>query len=244
MTNTVSVPPALLRRLWIGLAAAVLSLALTTIQGFFREGYDTWHQAISALSLGPGGWLQRLNLVAFGVIALTTVSPWRRVLGGARGGTAYPVLTALVGASFIGLGIIPQDPAPGYDPEGLALPAPTPLGLAHMAIAGIAALSSVIGFFVMAVRLALDPAWRGWTLYSCVAAVIVIGCVIVFGIWSTQAHGFAGTFERGAMLVPILWMFAFLRRLQGGAPFMVPPAPLHGRILVHERTAASDAPGV
>ena len=221
MTNTVPVPPALLRRLWIGLAAGVLSLALTTIQGFFREGFDPWHQTICALTLGPGGWLQMLNMVAFGAVVLTTVSPWRRVLAGARGGTTYPVITALFGASFIGVGIILPDPTPGYDPQGLALHA-TPLGVAHIAIAGIATLSSVIGLFVMGARLARDPAWRKWTLYSWVAAVIAIACVTVFCIWSTQPRGFAGTFERGATLVPILWMFAFLSRLHNGAPLMVP----------------------
>ena len=221
MTKTVPVPPALLRRLWIGLAASGLSLALTIIQGFFREGFDAWHQPICALSLGPGGWLQMLNMVVFGAVVLTTVAPWRRVLAGARGGTIYPVLTALVGASFIGVGIIPPDPAPGYDPEGLALQAPTALGVAHIAIAGITTLCTAIGFFVMGARLSRDPAWPRWTLYSWVAAFIAIGCITVFSIWSMQPRGFAGTFERVATLVPILWMFAFLSRLHNGAPLMI-----------------------
>ena len=131
------------------------------------------------------------------------------------------MLTALVGVSFIAAGMIPQDPAPGYDPDNLALQAPTARGLAHLAVAGVAALSSVAGLFVMAARLARNPAWRGWALYSCVAAVAVIGCVAVFGVWSVKPSGYAGTFERGAMVVPMLWMFAFLRRLSGGAPLMV-----------------------
>jgi hypothetical protein len=140
----VPVPRPLLRRLWIGLAGGALSFVLTELQGAFREGFDSWHQAVSALSLGPGGWLQMINLIAFGVVILTTVGPWRQVLAGARGATAYPVLTALVGA-----------------------------------------------------------------------------CVTVYGVWSIRPSGFAGTFERAAMLAPMVWMFAFLRRLQLGAPLMV-----------------------
>jgi GrpB-like predicted nucleotidyltransferase (UPF0157 family)/hypothetical membrane protein len=199
----------------------VLSLALTTIQGAFREGFDPWQQAVSALSLGPRGWLQSINLIAFGIFVLSTVSPWRKILAGARGGTAYPAFTALVGAGFIGVGIFPQDPAPGYDPQGLALHSPTPYGIAHLAIAGVAALSSVIGLFVIAARLARDPAWPRWALYSCATALVVIGCVAVYGVWSTKPSGFAGTFERGAIVAPMLWMFAFLRRLRRGAPLMV-----------------------
>ena len=71
---TLPVPPSLLRRLWIALAAGALSLVITTIQGAIREGFDPWHQAVSALSLGPGGWMQMLNLVVFGAVVLTTVS--------------------------------------------------------------------------------------------------------------------------------------------------------------------------
>ena len=103
-----------------------------------------------------------LNLIGFGAAVLTTVPTWRCVLARGRGETVYPLLTAFVGASFVAVGLIAQDPAPGYDPAGLALQAPTPLGLAHFAIAGIAALSSVVGLFVMAARLAGDPDWRRW----------------------------------------------------------------------------------
>jgi hypothetical protein len=215
-----TVPSALRRRLWAGLIAGALSFALTTIQGIYREGFDPWQQAVSALSLGPHGWLQMINLVAFGAIVLTTVLPWKRVLSGARGETIYPICTALIGAGFIGVGIIRQDPAPGYDPQGLGLLGPTIPGLVHITIAGIAALSSVIGLLVMGARLAGDPAWRGWALYSRLAAVLVIGCIVVYGVWSVKPTGFAGTFERAAMIVPMLWMFAFLRRLSDGAPLM------------------------
>jgi hypothetical protein len=203
------------------MVASAISLALSIIQGAYRQEFDPWHQAVSALSLGPGGWLQMINLTAFGLVILSTVSPWQRILAGARGGTAYPLLTALVGISFIGVGLLPQDPAPGYDPAGLRLTAPTPTGLAHLAIAGIAVLSSVIALFVMAARLAGQPAWRGWSLYSSVTALVVISCVAVYAVWSIQPAGFAGTFERIAILAPMVWMFAFLLRLRRGAPLMV-----------------------
>ena len=38
------------------------------IEGFTRPGYDAWQQPISALSLGPGGWVQQVNFVVFGVL--------------------------------------------------------------------------------------------------------------------------------------------------------------------------------
>lgn len=215
------VPPLLLRRPTFALAVGVASFFLTTLQGCYRPGFDPWHQAVSALSLGPGGWLQMINLTTFGLVLLTTVRAWERILRGAPGGRSYPLLTALVGFGFIGVGLIPQDPAPGYNPEGVLSVAPTPLGLAHLAIAGVAALSSVVGLFVMARRLSRDPLWRHWPLYSSLTALTVVVCITVYGIWSVRPTGFAGTFERAAILAPMLWMFAFLRRLHRGTPLMV-----------------------
>jgi hypothetical protein len=220
VTDTVPVPPRLRRRLWIGLAGGVTSLAVTSVQGLVRRDFDPWHQAISALSLGPGGWLQVLNLVAFGIVVLTTVAPWRTILAGGRGAAAFPALTALVGIGFVGVGLIRQDPAPGYDPDRLLLAAPSPLGLAHLAIAGVAALSSVAGLFVIAARFAGDPDWSRWSLYSCGTALFMVACVAVYGVWSVQPTGFAGTFERAALVAPLVWLYCFLRRLQRGVPFM------------------------
>ena len=217
---TVSVPRALIDRLSIGLVACAVSLAITTIQGVYREGFDPWHQAMSALSLGPGGWVQKINLIVFGAVLLTTVPAWRTILAGARGGTAYPILTGILGLSFIGVGLFQQDPAPGYNPEKLALQSPTASGIAHLAIAGVGALASVIGFLVMAARLSKDPAWPGWTFYSCLTALLIVGCIAVYGFWSVRPAGFAGTFERAAMLAPMMWMFLFVRRLYQGAPLM------------------------
>src|SRR5688572_15954052 len=111
--DTARVPPALLRLLWIAVAAAILFLGLTTVQGALRPGFDSWHQAVSALSLGPGGWLQMINLVAFGAVIAGTAPAWRRLLAGGRGARSYPILTAVIGVSFIVVGLVKQDPAPG-----------------------------------------------------------------------------------------------------------------------------------
>ena len=195
-------------------------LGLTTVQGLIRPGFDSWHQAVSALSLGPGGWLQMVNLVAFGAAIASTTPAWRRLLAGGRGSASYPILTAAIGISFVVVGLVKQDPAPGYDPEGLGLEVPTALGLVHLAVAGVAAGCSVASLFVIARRFTGNPHWTGWAAYSRTMAVLIIVCVAIFGVWSTRASGFAGTFERAAIVIPMIWNFTFLRRLGAGTPFM------------------------
>lgn len=220
MSRTRAVPRQLLLRLWLALGATALFMVVATIQGVLRPGYDSWHQAVSALSLGPGGWIQAINFAVLGAVILSTVPVWRRILVGGKGATAYPALTAVLGTSFAVVAFVPQDPAPGYDPAGLGLGPPTALGLTHLAIAGVAALSSVAGLFVMAARFAGDPHWRGWPPYSRIMAILMIACVAIYGVWSTRATGFAGTFERLAVVIPAVWGFTLLRRLESGVPFM------------------------
>ena len=218
--DTVPVPRPLIGRLWLALGVSGFFMLAAAVQGAKRPGYDSWHQAVSALSLGPGGWVQGINFILLGLALLGTVSTWRRILAGGRGARAYPLLTAITGVSFVVVAFVPQDPAPGYDPVQLALTAPTAVGLLHLALAGVAAGCSVAGLFVMANRFSADPRWRGWASYTRVMAALMIMSVAIYGVWSTTATGFAGTFERLAILIPSVWGLTFVRRLWQGAPFM------------------------
>lgn len=220
MNDTVPVPRSLLVRLWLALLVAGLSLAVSLVQGALQPDYDAWHQAVSALSLGPNGWIQQLNFIVFGAAVLSTAPVWRQILAGGRGAAAYPVATALTAVGLMIAGLVPQDPAPGYDPEGLHLQAPTTHGLVHLAAAGVAAVCSGAALVVMGRRFAGDPHWRGWQTYTRGMALLALACIVVYGVWSTRASGYAGTFERLALLVTPVWGFTLLRRLSAGIPFM------------------------
>ncbi|HEX7939655.1 MAG TPA: hypothetical protein VF483_11770, partial [Gemmatimonadaceae bacterium] len=65
-------------------------------------------------------------------------------------------------------------------------------------------------------RLAPKASWRGWRIGSYAAAVAMVGCIAIYAVWSVRPTGYAGTFERAAMLVPMIWTFAFLRRVSAG----------------------------
>jgi hypothetical protein len=99
-------------------------------------------------------------------------------------------------------------------------------GLVHLAIAGVAGLCSVGLMFIVASRLAGSPPWAGWPGFSRGMAVLTILCITVYGAWSTQPAGFAGTFERAAIMIPTIWGIAFLRRLGKGVPFMRVVGPI------------------
>ncbi len=58
-----SMPRGLLLWLTFGLVGAVLFTIVYLIEGAMRPGYDAWRYPISALSLGPGGWIQQANFI-------------------------------------------------------------------------------------------------------------------------------------------------------------------------------------
>jgi hypothetical protein len=218
--SLIPVPRSLRLRLWYGLVAAGIFNMVAIVEGILTPGYDANQQAISALSLGRWGWTQITSFILLGIVIISTAFAWRKILAGGSGARSYPLLTIFTGISVILCGLFRQDPAPGYDPENLALTAPSLTGLLHLLFAAIGALSSITGLIVMAIRFAKTPLWKNWAIYSTLMALIMIGCITVYGIWSTEPKGYAGLFERIGLLVVPIWALSFLIRLVHGVPFM------------------------
>jgi hypothetical protein len=219
-SQLVPVPSSLRQRLWYGLMGAGLFNLIAIVESTLRPDYDANQQSVSSLSLGGRGWIQVVSFNLFGVAILCTVTAWRKILAGGRGAKSYPILTLLMGISLILCGIFKQDPAPGYDPGNLALTAPTLTGLTHLLFAAIGALCSVLSLIVMAGRFAHTPLWRGWNIFSILMAFIMTSCVTVYSVWSTKPTGYAGMFERIALLIVPIWGLIFLARLESGVAFM------------------------
>lgn len=96
---------------WVGALGAILFVIVFLLDGITRPGYSPTRHTVSALALGPRGWLQRTNFV---------------VCGAAVTGSAVRLLTSgdhrLLGLALtiLGLGlvvsVVPMDPMRGYPP--------------------------------------------------------------------------------------------------------------------------------
>jgi hypothetical protein len=221
MNDLTPVPRHEVRRLSLTVVGAALFLSSATVHGEMIPGFDGWHQSVSALALGPYGWIQALSFAVFGSLVLVTVPAWRQILAGGTGATWFPILATALGTSFILLSLFPQDPAPGYDPAGLALTEPTTTGLIHLALAGVMAAAFVGAMLVLGARFASNPHWRGWATWSRIMAALTIACIAVYGVWSTRPTGLAGTFERMGAAIPAVWLSTVLYRMWNGAPFIL-----------------------
>lgn len=217
-----SIPRVPLLWLTFGLAGAVLFTITYLIEGAIRPGYNAWQQAISALSLGPGGWIQQANFIVFGLCTLCMAFAWRKVLKGSVYAIVYPIIRGIEGLALIMVGFFSQDRALGY-PPGMVLTTPTLHGEIHIIGAYVIVGAMACGFFVIAWRFARDPRWRGWVAYSVISGLLTLVFMAFFGA-AQNAHsmftGYAGLFERLATNTETVWEVLLLARLWAGTGLM------------------------
>src|SRR5437763_6627194 len=108
--------------------------------------------------------MQIANFLVCGLLSLCFALGLRRTLQGGAGATWGPLLLAVFGLGLIVAGIFVTDPALGYPPGAPSRPPglvthATLHGRVH-GLAGLVDFSSVAAAcFVLARRLARDPAW-------------------------------------------------------------------------------------
>jgi uncharacterized protein DUF998 len=183
----------LLILLTCGTVGGLLYTAIYLIEGAIRPDYDAWQQTISALSLGPGGWVQQVDFVFFGLVTIALAFIWRQILKGGVGATWYPIMRGLEGLALIGAGFFSVDPAPGY-PKGAILTS-TLHGTIHTMCALVVITSIAIGYFVLARRFAQEPRWgRGWAVYSIISGLLTLFLFAIF--LNEPGSAIAGLIER------------------------------------------------
>ena len=203
----------------LGTVGGLVFSVAYTLEGATRQGYDWLAQPISALSLGPGGWVQRANFVLFGLLMVASAVGWRRLLAAGRAAVAFPALRALAGVALLLDGVFSQDPSGGYPPG--ATTAQTLTGQLHTGFAALAIGSLAASWFVLARRLKAEPGWRGWAPAAALTGVLSLVFMMAFG--AAGAHGgVAGLFERLAggvdSLLGLALVVALLARLRAGGP--------------------------
>jgi hypothetical protein len=202
-------------RAWLLLAAGTAGgLVFTGVylaEGATRAGYDALAQPVSALSLGPGGWVQQLNFIVFGVLVCLSAAGWRAVLAPGRGAWAFPLLRVIAAVGLVMDGLFAQDPSGGY-PPGARAGAATVHGQLHTLFAMITITALAAGCFVLAARFAAEPGWRRWAVLAVAAGVATIVFIAAFG--ATGGHGgLAGLRERAAGGATSVLTVAVLARL-------------------------------
>jgi hypothetical protein len=222
-TEALPVPQGLLLKLTYGVAGTLLFPITYLIAGAVRPGYDPWQQAISTLSLGPGGWLQRANFVMCGVSVIWLALVFRKILRGGPCATWYPRVRAIEGVGLVMIGFFSTDPAPGYPPGTLGT-VTTVQGAIHLAFTILIVNMMALGLFVISRRFWNDPNFPGWATFSIVSGLLTFVFMTAFGVCNATHSGYPGLFERlatntdtvcGAALLIPLWAEKRFMRFDG-----------------------------
>jgi len=209
-----------------GVVGSVLFTATWFIEGLTRPGYDAWRQPISALSLGPGGWIQAANFIVFGLLVGCSAFGWRAVLTPGIGATAIPLLKGITALGLIVDGIFSQDPANGY-PSGANVSAVVTLhATIHLVGAVVAITALAAACFVFAWRFTREPYWRFWPVCAAATGVLTIVFIAAFG--SATTNGPAGLFERLATDIQGLFTVVVIARVLTGTSPLAASTVGHG----------------
>ena len=202
------------RALQAGAFAGPAFVAVYTVEGARREGYDPMRHPVSSLALGPRGRAQRWNFTILGLAYLGL--SWG-LHAESRDDTG-PLISVLVAAAAVGLitsAAAQTDPVSGYPPgTPETVTDPTRHGLIH----DLGALPVFLGIPAACLTSAAhsarhqDPYWAAWSLTAGTAALTALGLsVAAFGQHTTLLR-WGGLFQRVAVMNCLGWLTTLASR--------------------------------
>ena len=183
----------------VGVAAAVVFVAVLLIEGALRRGYDPTYHTSSALSLGDRGWIQIANFLQLGVGTFAIAVGIHQALNS----VVAPVLVAIFGLGAIVAGVWRMDPMRGY-PPGAQSGTPATLTWHHQVhdIAGPIMFLAIFGACI-ALAVHLQGLWRLYTILTAVAGLALTISTAV--AWQKDAK-YTGLIQRALILVYSSWI--------------------------------------
>jgi hypothetical membrane protein len=172
-----------------GIAGPLLFTVVAVVHSLLREDRSLVGLPISALAVGPSGWVQDVNFIICGVLLLAYPIGLHLGIRQTRWGVVGPALLVVSGA-----GLMLADVFPAVDASGNL----TYDSLGHTVASFMAFLGTGGGFIVMSRRLASDPSWRNLSTYTLSSGVAIVILVFAFGALAE---------EPGAPLHPWIGLF-------------------------------------
>ena len=194
---------------WAGILAPALFVTTFMLEGWLRPGYQPLSTFVSALSLGPRGWIQIANFIIFGVLFLVFT---RIVAAGFQSGIASRaglILLTIIASCYLLSGPFVMDPM------GTPLSQATLHGTLHGIFGAIVFTLMPITCFVYLRRFHSDPKWKSmqwWTLaLGTISAAGVILLTIATKVPDQQNMftDWLGLIQRTAIVPFMVWLFIF-----------------------------------
>ncbi|WP_426320587.1 DUF998 domain-containing protein [Microbacterium sp. E-13] len=170
-----------------GVVAGPFYIVVGLILALTRPGFDVSRHALSLLTLGEYGWMQRANLILSGLMVIAAAFGILRAIRNGRG-LATGVLVAIYGAGMVLGGVFVPDPVAGFPPG--SSPEASVSGILHLVFAGLGILSLGSATFAFA-GWARSQSFTTASRLSIAAGLVVIVGFIAGGALSQLPLGIA-----------------------------------------------------
>ncbi|MGO9794470.1 MAG: DUF998 domain-containing protein [Terracidiphilus sp.] len=177
--------------------SGVVFFSVFTILGALAPNYNFARDTISALEFTPLSVAQRANFLVFGLLLCAFAAGLRRELDHGRDALLIPLFQLFSGIGVIGDAVFIYEPL-------------------HLVCDLIAFNSGLLVLFTFAWRFRRDGRWKGWSAYSLVTAILMMGFLAAFGA-ANHLGGPAGLLEKLAASTRTLWSAFLAARLLRGA---------------------------
>jgi hypothetical protein len=194
---------------WAGIIGPALFVAVFTIEGWLRPGYNPLSTYVSALSLGSRGWIQIANFVILGLLLLMFTLGVASEFPAGKASRGGPILLAIISILFIVSGPLVMDPT------GTPLDQITVHGTLHGLAGGIVFTLMPITCFVFLRRFREDPNWRSLQWWTLVLGIIIAAAVVLLTVASKSPGlqnlftNWLGLIQRTIIIPWMFWVFVF-----------------------------------
>jgi hypothetical protein len=194
---------------YAGMIGSVLFIAIFSLEGWFRPGYNPLVMFVSELSLGPQGWIQITNFIVFGTLFLLFTWGVASEFRVGKASRAGPILLAIIGVCLVLSGPFVMDPA-NTPVSQMSLS-----GTLHQLFGAFVFFLAPISCFVFWRRFRGDLDWRIMKDWTLIATIIIIVAVVLLRIGSTQGitpnsfNEWIGLIQRTALVTYVVWIFTF-----------------------------------
>jgi hypothetical protein len=194
---------------WAGIIGPVLFVAVFTIEGWLRPGYNALSTYVSALSLGPRGWVQMVNFIVLGALLLAFTAGVASEFQTGKASKGGPILLAIIAILFMVSGPFRMDPT------GTPLGQVTAHGTIHGLAGGIIFVLMPITCFVFLRRFRSDADWRSLQWWTLGLGILIAAAVILLTVASKSPSvesifiDWLGLIQRTIIAPFMLWVFIF-----------------------------------
>ena len=191
-----------------GVVAGPLFVIVFLIEGSLRSGYQPMRQPVSALAIGPRGWVQRANFFITGVLMLACAFGLSSALVPYGGSFWAPLLIGIFSLGLIGAGVFTTD-ITGLPREKGVVVKRTKSGIFH----DLFSLPVFVALFFAECfvfgHLFAVAGEYGWEIYSIISGTLFIFGFVLAGIGfsgSPKLAPIGGLLQRLTIGVGWIWL--------------------------------------